>query len=76
MRWAQQGVLLLNATLTVREGHDQAGKTSKFIPRTCKGDIKDLYRNLPVLLDRFWMRSSILGEIQTNMYGKFEGFPM
>ena len=23
MRWAQQGVLLLNATLTVREGHDQ-----------------------------------------------------
>lgn len=29
MRWAQQGVLLLNATLTVREGHDQANSHSQ-----------------------------------------------
>lgn len=28
LRWAQQGVLLLNATLTVREGHKEAGQSS------------------------------------------------
>mmetsp|Transcript_6355 Transcript_6355/g.13780 ORF Transcript_6355/g.13780 Transcript_6355/m.13780 type:complete len:271 (-) Transcript_6355:12-824(-) len=29
MPWAQQGVLLLNASLTVREGHDQANSHAK-----------------------------------------------
>merc|ERR1712124_127298 len=29
MKWAEQGVLLLNATLTVREGHTEANSHSK-----------------------------------------------